>query len=101
MNPAPFALVLVFAFVGLFSPSEAKAEVSSQCLVHLAGLRDGTTAAEDVRYHTRRGEFSPCSEREAAEADRGSTVFEESSRDESSWGRRDKFGFSCGLFGCG
>lgn len=80
-------LVLVFALMGLFSTNEAKADISSQCLVHLAGLHDGTTAAEDVRYHTRKGEFSPCSEKEAAEADRGTTRFEESSRDETYEGK--------------
>lgn len=78
----------VAAAVWLLSPTPvAEAEVSSGCLAHLAGLHDGTSAAEDVRYHTRKGEFSPCTEREAAEADRGTTRFEETSHDES--GRDD------------
>lgn len=46
----------------------AHAEVSARCWAHLAEIPAGETPAGDVRYHRMRGEFSPCTEQEAAEA---------------------------------
>lgn len=46
----------------------AHAEVSARCWSHLAEIPAGETPAGDVRYHRMRGEFSPCTEQEAAEA---------------------------------
>lgn len=65
------AAVLVVGAVQLAPAPVAHAEVSAACWAHLAELPAGskTTAAGDVRYHRMRGEFSPCSEQEAAEVD--------------------------------
>lgn len=62
----------------------AHAEVSAECWAHLAELPPGVTPASDVRYHRARGEFSPCTEQEAAEASTASQNKDNHSRDEKS-----------------
>ncbi|AIT13557.1 site-specific recombination directionality factor RDF [Mycobacterium phage SweetiePie] len=47
-------------------PAPAHAEVSAQCMAHLAE-HPGTTPAADRRYHLEHGEFSPCTEQDANE----------------------------------
>lgn len=97
MNPGPLALVFVFAFIGVFSPTphaHADANVSPACIAHIAGKN--TTPAGDARYHLVHGGESPCKGSDSST--------QESSHDESdgSWRRRDDFGFHCSLFhGCG
>ncbi|QXO13359.1 hypothetical protein SEA_TROOPER_82 [Mycobacterium phage Trooper] len=50
-------------------PAPAHAEVSAQCIAHLAEIpaSQKTTAAGDRRYHLEHGEFSPCTEQDANE----------------------------------
>lgn len=62
------AWLLALGIVGGCTTPEAHAEVSARCWAHLAEIPAGETPAGDVRYHRMRGEFSPCTEQEAAEA---------------------------------
>lgn len=68
------AAALAVGAVTVAQPATANAEVSARCWAHLAEIpaSQKTSAAGDVRYHRARGEFSPCTEQEASEADRSS-----------------------------
>ena len=57
--------LVIFAFAMVIAlASEAKADVTARCAIHLAG-QPGTTAAADRRYHLEHGEESPCTEADA------------------------------------
>lgn len=72
MRSTASVVLAATACVLLSPPAPAHAEVSAECWAHLVAIPSSqrTTAAGDVRYHRERGELSPCTEREAAEADR-------------------------------
>lgn len=78
------AAVVAAAAVLLAPAAPAHAEVSAACWAHLAELPPGETPAGDVRYHRMRGEFSPCTEQEAAEADSARSDRDNDRRDEKS-----------------
>jgi len=67
------AAVVAVGAVVLAPAAPAHADVSAACWAHLAEIPPGETPAGDVRYHRLRGEFSPCTEQEAAEATRSSS----------------------------
>ncbi|QJD51966.1 hypothetical protein PBI_VA6_83 [Mycobacterium phage VA6] len=54
-------------------PAPAHAEVSVQCMTHLAE-HPGETPGGDRRYHLEHGEFSPCTEADANEGSRPTTT---------------------------
>ncbi|QTF81506.1 hypothetical protein SEA_TARSUSIV_82 [Mycobacterium phage TarsusIV] len=62
-------LALMAMAVIQVGPAPAHAEVSAQCIAHLAEIpaSQKTTAAGDRRYHLEHGEFSPCTEQDASE----------------------------------
>jgi len=68
------AAAIAASAIVITPPASAHAEVSARCWAHLAEIPadQKTTAAGDVRYHRMRGEFSPCNEQEANEADHSS-----------------------------
>jgi hypothetical protein len=71
---------------------------AESCAAHLA--KHGVTKAQDIADHASgkyRGE-SPCK----GDSDRVDNSSDSSYTDSGSDGyRRDKFGFNCGIFGCG
>lgn len=82
MRALAVGLAVAASTAAVALPAPAHAEVSAICLAHLAGLESTTSAGEDVRYHTMRGQFSPCTEHEAAEADRRVNVTSDEHHDE-------------------
>lgn len=90
--------VLIFAAVNFFY-GVSHADVSARCWAHLAEIPAGqkTTAAGDVRYHRERGQFSPCNEQEAAEADSASSSDNRPRRDDPGYHCKLTFrGVKCG-----
>lgn len=78
------AAAIAAAGVALAPAAPAHAEVSAACWAHLAEIPPGETPAGDVRYHRARGEHSPCTEQEAAEASSSNKSSNNYNRDEKS-----------------
>jgi hypothetical protein len=72
--PRAFLLAVVVGASVMLAPAfPAHAQVSAECWAHLAGVKKSNTPAADRRYHLERGEFSPCTEQDAADNSGGSS----------------------------
>lgn len=67
--PRAFLLAVVVGASVVLAPAfPAHAQVSAECWAHLAGVKKSNTPAADRRFHLARGEFSPCTEQDAADS---------------------------------
>lgn len=89
-----FVVASALMILALSKTPAAHAEVSVQCVAHLAE-RPGTTASADRRYHLEQGEFSPCSEQDAGENREGEVSRGASSSPEDNGNDRDKKSRHC------